>query len=108
MSTNEANEHRRTWREALEWFQAQPMGRRKVELTAIIRPIFESLRQAPDAEALERLYVDPSDAQRSLGIAQGAYPENEHLWDLSRTRDVAYGLRLAELAREEAGPRAEG
>ncbi len=88
-----------TWRAALEWFQAQPMGRRKVELTAIIRPIYESLRQAPDVEALEQLYVDPADAQASLQIAQSSYPENKHLWDLSRTRDVAYGLRLAELLR---------
>ena len=95
--------HRQTWRAAREWFRAQPMGRRKVELTAIIRPIYESLQQAPDAEALERLYVDAADAEAALGIARSAFPENERLWDPARTRDVAYGLRLAELERE-AGP----
>lgn len=89
-----------TWQRALEWFQNQPMGRRKVELTAIIRPIYESLKQAPDIQALERLYIDPADAETALEIAKRSYPDNEHLWNLSRTRDVAYGLRLAELKRE--------
>ncbi len=76
------------------------MGRRKVELTAIIRPILSSLRQAPDVGALHKLYLDPTDAAAALRLAQTSYPDNKHLWDLARTRDVAYGLRLAELKRE--------
>jgi hypothetical protein len=103
MEQQERNDPEETWRKALEWFRGQEMGRRKVELTAIIRPIYESLRQAPDVEALHSLYLDPEDAERSLRLAQSSYPDNQHLWDLSRTRDVAYGLRLAELERE-AGP----
>ncbi len=90
------------WQRALEWFQNQEMGRRKVELTAIIRPLYESLKQAPDIVALHRLYLDPMDAEAALRSSQSAYPENKHLWDLSRSRDVAYGLRLAELRRNSA------
>lgn len=90
------------WQRALKWFQKQEMGRRKVELTAIIRPLYESLKQAPDIEALHRLYVDPVDVEAALRSSQSAYPENKHLWDLSRTRDVAYGLRLAELRRDSS------
>lgn len=88
------------WQKALDWFQAQEMGRRKVELTAIIRPIYSSLKQAPDIEALHKLYLDPADTETALQVARSSYPDNKHLWDLSRTRDVAYGLRLAELRRE--------
>lgn len=99
MDTEHANPEA-TWQRALEWFQGQEMSRRKVELTAIIRPIYESLRQAPDVEALHWLYLDPDDANAALEIARRSYPQNRRLWDLSRTRDVAYGLRLAELRRE--------
>lgn len=97
---SEQEDPQERWQKALAWFQGQPMGRRKVELTAIIRPIYESLKQAPDVQALERLYVDPADAEAALGVAQRSYPNNKHLWDLTRTRDVAYGLRLAELRRD--------
>ncbi|MDP9379743.1 MAG: hypothetical protein M3Q29_06260 [Chloroflexota bacterium] len=94
------NDPEETWQRALEWFQRQEMGRRKVELTAIIRPIYENLKQAPDIGALHALYLDPADAEKALQLSQSSYPENRHLWDLSRTRDVAYGLRLAELRRD--------
>ncbi|MDQ3855061.1 MAG: hypothetical protein M3281_01535 [Chloroflexota bacterium] len=87
------------WQQALEWFQSLEMGRRKAELSAIIRPIYDSLRQAPDLEAMHRLYLDPADAATALDLARASFPQNEHLWDLSRTRDVAYGLRLVELRR---------
>ncbi|MEJ7654447.1 MAG: hypothetical protein WKH64_14520 [Chloroflexia bacterium] len=86
-----------TWQSALEWFQNLKMGRRKVELTAIIRPIYVSLGQAPDVQALRSLYLDPADAETALELAKRSYPDNKQLWNLSRTRDVAYGLRLAEL-----------
>ena len=102
---SEQTDPEQKWQAALEWFQAQPMGRRKVELTAIIRPILLTLRQAPDVEALRMLYLDPADAAAALEIAQLSYPDNEHLWELSRTRDVAYGLRMAEI-RRETGPAA--
>lgn len=95
----EKTEVEQRWLDALEWFNSQPMGRRKVELTAIIHPIYEKLQQAPDIESLHSLYVDPEDAQHALRTAQDAYPDNEHLWNLSRTRDVAYGRRLTELRR---------
>lgn len=100
---SEESNPEQAWERALAWFQGQEMGRRKVELTAIIRPIYESLKQAPDIEALRALYLDPEDAQAALRVAQASYPENRRLWDLSRTRDVAYGLRLAELRREAGG-----
>lgn len=92
----------KSWEEALGWFRNQPMGRRKVELSSIIRPIYESLKQAPDVESLHQLYVDPREVESALQIARNAYPENERLWNLSRTRDVAYGMRLAELRGEDA------
>jgi len=102
MESSETSNHEAAWQRALEWFQNQEMGRRKVELTAIIRPLYESLKQAPDVQALHNLYLNPADAAVALQTAQHAYPENKHLWDLSRTRDVAYGLRLAELRRDSA------
>jgi hypothetical protein len=97
-----ASDPRDSWRAALEWFQGQPMGRRKVELTAIIRPIYEGLKSEPDAEALVRRYEDPNDAEAAMDLARRSYPDNPHLWDLSRTRDVAYGRRLVELERAAA------
>ena len=103
--SNETPNPEEAWQRALDWFQNLEMGRRKVELTAIIHPLYESLKQAPDIEALHRLYLDPVDAAAALRSSQSAYPENKHLWDLSRTRDVAYGLRLAELRRDAARAR---
>ncbi len=102
MESSETTKLEESWQRALEWFQNQEMGRRKVELTAIIRPLYESLKQAPDVAALHNLYLDPADVATALQTAQHAYPENNHLWDLSRTRDVAYGLRLAEMRRDPA------
>lgn len=92
-----SNEVEAKWRAALQWFQAQPMGRRKVELAAAIRPLVERLRAVGDPDALHKLYADPDDLSAAEHSVRAAYPDNPHLWDLSRTRDVAYGLRYSEL-----------
>lgn len=73
------------------------MGRRKVELTAVIRPLVGQLRAVGDPEALHRLYEDRQDVAQAERNVREAYPDNPHLWDLARTRDVAYGVRYSEL-----------
>jgi hypothetical protein len=81
-----------TWLEALAMYEKLAMGRRKVELTSIIRPILERLqREAQTVEELRARYH--AGDEWWLQIAQTGYPDQPRLWDKRRTADVAYGIR---------------
>jgi hypothetical protein len=85
-----------TWLEALAAYEKLAMGRRKVELTSIIRPILERLqREAQTVEELRALYHAGDDWW--LQIARTGYPDQPRLWEKHRTADVAYGMRYKQL-----------
>ncbi len=84
------------WLEALTTYEGLEMGRRKVELNSIIRPVLERLqRDAPTIEALRELYHGGDDWW--LAIARDGYPSQPRMWEKSRTADVAYGMRYKQL-----------
>jgi hypothetical protein len=85
-----------TWLEALATYEKLAMGRRKVELTSIIRPILERLQQeAQTVEELRAHYHAGDDWW--LEIARTGYPNQPRLWERHRTADVAYGMRYKQL-----------
>lgn len=84
------------WQSALTTYEKMEMGRRKVELTSIIRPIVERLGQiAPTLAALHDVYHAGDDWW--LDIAKDGYPNQPRLWEKRRTADVAYGIRYRQL-----------
>jgi len=84
------------WLAALTTYEGLEMGRRKVELNSIIRPVLERLRRdAPAVEALRELYHGGDDWW--LAIARDGYPDQPRMWEKGRTADVAYGMRYKEL-----------
>ncbi len=88
-----------TWRDALARYEGLEMGRRKVELNSIIRPVLERLQQeAHSVEDLRRLYHAGDDWW--LRIAKDGYPDQPRMWERGRTADVAYGMRYTQLQRE--------
>lgn len=89
-STDEA-----VWLEALTTYERIEMGRRKVELTSIIRPMLEHLQQMASREDLHALYH--AGDEWWLTIAKNGYPNEPRMWERHRTADVAYGMRLAQL-----------
>jgi hypothetical protein len=94
-----------TWLEALATYEKLAMGRRKVELTSIIRPILEQLqREAQTVVELRASYhagdewwLQYAGDERWLKIARTGYPDQPRLWDKHRTADVAYGIRYRQL-----------
>jgi len=85
-----------TWLEALATYEKLAMGRRKVELTSIIRPILERLQQeAQTVEELRAGYHAGDDWW--LELARTGYPNQPRLWEKHRTADVAYGMRYKQL-----------
>ena len=85
-----------TWLEALATYEKLAMGRRKVELTSIIRPILERLqREAQTVEELRTLYHGGDEWW--LATARTGYPDQPRLWEKRRTADVAYGMRYKQL-----------
>lgn len=86
-----------TWLEALAAYEKIPMGRRKVELTSIIRPIVERLQQ--ETQSLEELRVSyHAGDDWWLQIARDGYPDQPRMWEKHRTADVAYGIRYKQLS----------
>ena len=85
-----------TWLEALATYEKLAMGRRKVELTSIIRPILLRLqREAQTVEELRASYH--AGDEWWLHSARTGYPDQPRLWDKHRTADVAYGLCYKQL-----------
>ena len=91
------------WLEALATYEGLEMGRRKVELNSIIRPVLERLQQnAPTVEALHALYNGGDNWW--LAIAKDGYPDQPRMWEKSRTADVAYGMRYKQLTGQAPRP----
>ena len=91
------------WLEALAKYEGLEMGRRKVELNSIIRPVLERLqREASTVEALRTLYTGGDDWW--LAIAKDGYPDQPRMWEKSRTADVAYGMRYKQLTGRAPRP----
>jgi len=89
------------WLEALTKYEGLEMGRRKVELNSIIRPVLERLRHdAPTVEALRELYH--AGDEWWIDIAKDGYPDQPRMWEKSRTADVAYGMRYKQLTGQAA------
>lgn len=85
-----------TWLEALATYEKLDMGRRKVELNTIIRPVLERLQaDAGSVEELRSLYYGGDDWW--LEIARTGYPGQPRMWKKHRTADVAYGMRYTQL-----------
>lgn len=85
-----------TWLDALAAYEKVPMGRRKVELNSIIRPVLERLQEeAQSPEQLRTLYHAGDDWW--LCIAKEGYPDQPRMWEKHRTADVAYGIRYKQL-----------
>jgi hypothetical protein len=93
------------WEKALAWYEALPMGRRKVEYTATIRRILERLQAVTTLADLRLRYE--ADLDWATAIAREGFPDTPALWAPERTSDVAFGLRarqiqgLPPLARRE-------
>ena len=87
-----------TWQQALAAYEKIPMGRRKVELTSIIRPVLERLQQeAHTLDELRAFYHAGDDWW--LHIAKEGYPDQPRMWEKQRTADVAYGIRYKQLSQ---------
>ena len=85
------------WLAALATYEGLAMGRRKVELNSIIRPVLERLqRAAPTLDDLRALYHAGDDWW--LQIAKNGYPDQPRMWEKHRTADVAYGIRYKQLS----------
>ena len=85
-----------TWLDALATYEKLAMGRRKVELNTIIRPVLERLQaEAHSVEELRALYHGGDDWW--LQIARTGYPDQPRMWEKHRTADVAYGMRYKQL-----------
>ncbi len=88
-----------TWQQALAAYEKIPMGRRKVELTSIIRPVLERLQQ--EAQTLDELHAHyHAGDDWWLQIAKDGYPDQPRMWEKHRTADVAYGIRLRQLLNQ--------
>jgi hypothetical protein len=79
------------WEKALAWYEALPMGRRKVEYTATIRRILALLQDAATLDDLRARYA--ADLEWATAIAREGFPDTPALWAPERTTDVAFGLR---------------
>jgi hypothetical protein len=91
---------RATWGDALRWYNALEMGRRKVELNSIIRPALERLQQeTADVPGLLAHYA--RGVEWVAEIAREGYPNTPNLWHPHRTADVAYALRFRQLTGQE-------
>ncbi len=91
------------WQSALATYEKMEMGRRKVELTSIIRPIVERLSQeALTVAALHEVYHGGDDWW--LAVAKDGYPDQPRLWEKHRTADVAYGIRYRQLTSGQDHP----
>jgi hypothetical protein len=92
-----------TWLDALASYEKLAMGRRKVELNSIIRPVLERLQaQAHSVEELQALYQTGDEWW--LEIAKTGYPDQPRMWEKHRTADVAYGMRYKQLLGQAPGP----
>ncbi len=88
-----------TWLDALAAYEKIPMGRRKVELNSIIRPVLEHLQaETSTIEGLQAMYHAGDDWW--LEIARTGYPDEPRMWEKHRTADVAYGMRYKQLRGE--------
>ncbi len=95
-----ANKDEETWLAALTRYEGLEMGRRKVELTSIIRPVLERLqREAHSVEDLRRLYH--AGDEWWLAIARDGYPDQPRMWERARTADVAYAIRYKQVTSDE-------
>jgi hypothetical protein len=85
-----------TWLDALAAYEKVPMGRRKVELNSIIRPVLERLKaETQTVEELRAMYY--AGDEWWLEIARTGYPHEPRMWEKHRTADVAYGMRYKQL-----------
>lgn len=90
------------WQDALAIYEGLTMGRRKVEITSIVRPILECLQhQATSLAELRAIYQAGDDWW--LEIAREGYPDQPRLWEKHRTADVAFGIRYRQLTEDNAG-----
>ena len=89
---------RREWSEALWRFRRAPRNTasrpRQVELVAAIRDLLDPIRSTA---TLSAHYSAETSAIAALSVAEALYPDDPHLRDLRKTRDVAYALRYVEL-----------
>lgn len=83
------------WEQAVAWYAALPMGRRKVEYNTTIRRALEQLQDASTLEALQAHYGAGVDWVEA--IAREGYPATPALWVRERTADVAYGMRARQI-----------
>src|SRR5438067_13562312 len=83
------------WEKALAWYQALPMGGRKVEYTATIRRILEQLQDMATLDGLQARY--DAGLEWATAIAREGFPDTPALWATERTADVAFGLRARQI-----------
>lgn len=83
------------WEQALTWYAALPMGRRKVEYTATIRRILQALRDVTTLEDLRARYE--AGLEWTTAIAREGFPDTPALWATERTADVAFGMRARQI-----------
>jgi hypothetical protein len=89
----------KAWLDALAAYEKVPMGRRKVELNSIIRPVLERLQaETSTIEDLRAMYRAGDDWW--LEMARAGYPDEPRMWEKHRTADVAYGIRYKQLRGE--------
>lgn len=90
------------WQEAARRFLALEMGRRKVELTSIIRPILADLQASTTLPDLLARYR--GGLNWCVDIAKEGYPRTPSLWKLEITADVAFGLRYRQMVPLPGAP----
>ena len=83
------------WEQAVAWYAALPMGRRKVEYNTTIRRALEQLQGLGSLEALQAHY--DAGVDWVAAIAREGYPATPALWARERTADVAYGSRARQI-----------
>jgi hypothetical protein len=83
------------WEQALAWYVALPMGRRKVEYTATIRRILQELQDVHGLEELQARY--DAGLEWATAIAREGFPDTPALWATERTADVAFGMRARQI-----------
>ena len=99
---NEESDIIARWQLAAGRFVALEMGRRKVELSSVIRPILAELQETTTVPDLLARYH--AGLEWCVAIARAGYPRTPSLWKPEVTADVAFGLRYGQLQPTPGAP----
>ncbi len=87
------------WKRALgRWERWRSRGRLRPEFEGLTYEMLERLRPITSTDELIRKYYLGN--YWALKIARQKYPDQEDLWDMGVTADVAYAMRYQELTGE--------